>query len=447
MPLPALLALAAAAMPPLPVPPIPFEKYELPNGLTVILSEDHRLPEVAVDVWYHVGAANQTPGKSGFAHLFEHMMFSGAKHIGPQPIRVLENIGAGLWNGTTTYDRTNYFETVPADELPTALWLESDRMGFLLDTLDPKKLAVQRGVVSNERRQSYENRPYGSTDLRECDLLWPKPHPYYDCVIGTIAEIQGASMTDLRDFFHRYYAPDNASIAIVGDFDPATAKALVAQYFGPIPKGPPVTRPTAPPAHIDSVVRETVHDPVAKVPMLSMLWTGVKPFSPDEAPGDVLARILGQGETSRLYRKLVLEKPLASSVAAGNPTLGLGGFFELDVIPREGKGVADVAPVVEAVLADIRAKGVTQDEVARAVRNILAGKLRGLERLGGFGGKADTLDRYEMWTGDPGYLSKDLARYTAVTPEAVQAFARKYLDPEHRLILDTEPTAPTADAR
>ncbi len=311
----ALLAALALAAPP--TVDIPFQEYALPNGLTVILAEDHRLPEVAVDVWYHVGAANQTPGKSGFAHLFEHMMFSGAKHIGPQPFRILEGIGTSagaMANGTTDFDRTNYFEVVPADELPTALWLESDRMGFLLDTLDPKKLAVQRGVVSNERRQSYENRPYGMTELRTCDILWPKPHPYYDCVIGTIAEIQSASIGDLRDFFRRWYAPDNASIAIVGDFDPATAKQLVERYFGPLPRGPALVRPAAPPPHLDSVVRETLHDPVARVPRLDMVWAGVKPFAPDEAAGDVLARILGQGKTSRLYRKLVLEKPLASDV-------------------------------------------------------------------------------------------------------------------------------------
>src|SRR5277367_6414103 len=257
--------LAAAAAPA--DPQIAFEKYQLPNGLTVILSEDHRLPEVAVDVWYHVGAANQVPGKSGFAHLFEHMMFSGAKHIGPEPFKILEGIGTSagrMANGTTSEDRTNYIEVVPSSELPTALWLESDRMAFLLDTLDEKKLNVQRDVVSNERRQSYENRPYGTAQLRMCDLFYPKPHPYYDCVIGTIAEIQSASMDDLRGFFRQFYAPNNASISIVGNFDPAQAKTLVAQYFGAIPRQADVVRPNVPQPPLPGVVQETIQDQVAK---------------------------------------------------------------------------------------------------------------------------------------------------------------------------------------
>ena len=213
-------------------PTIAFEKYQLPNGLTVILSQDHRLPQVAVNVWYHVGAANQAPGRSGFAHLFEHMMFSGSKHVQPSPFKVLETIG-GVANGSTSFDRTNYYEVVPSNELATAVWLESDRLGFLLDTLDAKKLQVQRDVVSNERRQSYENRPYGLTFIRTCDLLYPSPHPYYQCVIGSIPEIQAAGVDEVQSFFREFYGPQNASLAIVGDFDPAQARALVEQFFGP----------------------------------------------------------------------------------------------------------------------------------------------------------------------------------------------------------------------
>ncbi len=434
----ALLQTAAAATPPSADPQLTFEKYQLPNGLTVILSEDHRIPEVAVNVWYHVGAANQTPGKSGFAHLFEHMMFSGAKHIGPQPFRVLEGIGASGINGTTNYDRTNYFEAVPADELPAVLWLESDRMGFLLDTLDPKKLAVQRDVVSNERRQNYENSPYGATQLRECDLLWPKPHPYYDCIIGTLADIHAASIDDLKDFFHRYYAPNNASIAVVGNFDPAEAKRLIEQYFGPIPAAPAIPRPNVPPATLAGVIDEKVEDPVARVPRLSETWMGVTPFSPDEPAGDVLAHILGEGKASRLYQALVLDKQLASEVGAGCESLALGGTFGISATPRQGHTVAELRPIVEQQLEEVRTHGVTAAETERAVRGIVAGILRDVESLGQ---RADLLNEYEMWTGDPGFLPKDLVRYRAVTPQAVQAFAQKYLDPGHRLILDTEPSA------
>src|SRR6266849_8753152 len=208
-------------------PSISFEKYQLANGLPVILSEDHRLPQVAVDIWYHVGAANQTLGHSGFAHLFEHLMFSGSRHLPSHFLKVMEAIGASQENGTTGFDRTNYFEVVPADKLPVALWVESDRMGYLLDTLDEQKLKIQRDVVSNEKRQNVENRPYGLSQQRLCDLLFPKPHPYYECVIGDIAEIQAASLEEVRAFFRRYYGPNNAALALVGDFDAKVAKEQI----------------------------------------------------------------------------------------------------------------------------------------------------------------------------------------------------------------------------
>jgi zinc protease len=443
--LPAALALVVAAD-----PQIPFEKYQLPNGLTVILSEDHRLPQVAVDLWYHVGAANQITGKSGFAHLFEHMMFSGAKHIGPEPFKILEAVGTNagsMANGTTSEDRTNYFEVVPSRELPTALWLESDRMAFLLDTLDEKKLAVQRNVVSNERRQTYENRPYGTAELRACDLLFPRPHPYYDCVIGTIAEIQGASMDDLKGFFREFYSPSNASIAIVGNFDPAEAKAQVERYFGPIPRGPPVARPDVEQPDLPGVIRERVVDPVAKVARLDLLWKGVKAFSDDEAAGDVLAYVLGQGRASRLYQALVFHRPVAAAVEAENASYGQGGIFSVAVVAREGHTLVEIEPLAEQIVAEVRERGVTPEEVERAKRVIVSGLLRSVERIGGFGGKADQLNRYEMWKGDPGYLGQDLARYRAVTAEAVQAFARRILLEDRRVILDIEPAGSTSAAK
>jgi len=422
-------------------PEIKFEKYTLPNGLTVILSEDHRLPQVAVDIWYHVGAANQAPGKSGFAHLFEHMMFSGSKHIQPTPFKLLETIGASQINGTTNNDRTNYFEVVPSAELPSALWLESDRMGFLLDTLDEKKLGVQRDVVSNERRQSYENRPYGTAQLRICDLLYPAPHPYFDCVIGVIPEIQSASLQDLRSFFRQFYGPNNASLAIVGDFDPAQAKQLIATYFGPIPRVASVKRPEVPQPMLTSVVHERLDDKLAEVPRLFWVWNGIKEFSDDEPAGDVLADIIANGRTSRLYRSLVFDKKLASGVNAGNAALQLGGYFQISATANAAHTVEEMQPSIQASIDDIKANGVKPEEVERAKRNILAGLLRTVERVGGFGGKADLLNSYETFLGDPGYLPHDLARYRAVTPEAVKAFANKYLPNDKRLELDIEPAA------
>ncbi|HVE86785.1 MAG TPA: pitrilysin family protein [Myxococcales bacterium] len=428
-------------------PQIPFEKYQLPNGLTVVLAEDHRLPQVAVCILYHVGAANQTKGKSGFAHLFEHMMFSGAKHIGPAPFKVLESIGTtagALANGTTNFDRTNYFEVVPSNELPTALWLESDRMAFLLDVLDDKKLSIQRDVVSNERRQSYENRPYGTAWLRMMDILFPQPHPYYDGVIGTIAEIQSASLEEIKAFFRRFYGVNNASLVLVGDFDSAVAKKVIEQYFGPIPRGPDVPVPPPQQPALPREIRETVNDKVAEVPKLTMAWTGVRAYSADEPAGDMLSLILGDGRTSRLYRSLVFDKKIASQVGAVNLGTRIAGYFTVDAVASSGHAADEMLPPVQAILDDIRRNGVTAAELERAKRKYLASRLREVERMGGFGGKADLLNAYETYTGDPGFLPRDLERYRAVTPEAVKAFAQKYLPDDHRLILTIVPAGGAA---
>jgi zinc protease len=441
-----LLVLAATAAAGAAEPKIAFETYTLPNGLTVILSPDHRAPQVAVNVWYHVGAANQAPGKSGFAHLFEHMMFAGSQHV-PKPAEVLASIGSGLGaqaNGTTNFDRTNYYETVPANQLPTALWLESDRMGYLLPTLDAEKLRIQRDVVSNERRQSYENRPYGRALLTLCDELYPKPHPYFDCVIGSIEEIQAASVEDVRGFFLQFYVPRNATLAIVGDFDPQVAKELVAKYFGPLPPGPDPKKPDVPQPRLDRVVERTIKDPVARIPQLQMVWNGVKPFVPEEAAGDVLATVLGGGKTSRLYRRLVLDKQIASSVSATNTSLGLGGYFQIVATAREGHTVPELRREVEAVLEEIRKDGPTDAEVERAKRNIVGGLVRSVERVAG---KADQLNAYLMYTGDPGFLPKDVARYRAVTRAQVSEAARTQLPPDRVLFLDVEPAAPSPQAQ
>ncbi|MCA1826786.1 MAG: M16 family metallopeptidase [Myxococcales bacterium] len=425
-------------------PEINFEKYKLPNGLTVILSEDHRLPQVAVDIWYHVGAANQTPGHSGFAHLFEHMMFSGSKHVQPNTWAINEKIGAragDMANGTTNFDRTNYFEVVPSNELATALWMESDRMGYLLDTLDDQKLKVQRDVVSNEKRQSYENRPYGMSSLRLCDTLFPKPHPYYECVIGDIADIQAASASDLRQFFRQYYGPQNASLALVGDFDPKVAKELVEKYFGPIPRGPDAKPFDLPQADIKGVIKETVEDKLAEEPRLLLAWKGVRQFTDEEPAGDVLGDVLGTGKTSRLYKALVFERQIASGVSAGDATLALGGWFQVTATAAGKHDISEMLPVVQQILADVKKNGVTDEEVERAKRNIIANRLRTVERIGGFGGKADLLNEYETFLGDPGFLPRDIARYRAVTKEAVQAFANKYLVEDRHIELDIVPIA------
>jgi len=431
----------AAALCALPVraadPEIKFEKYRLQNGLTVILSEDRRLPQVSVNVWYHVGAANQTPGRSGFAHLFEHLMFSSTKHA-KDPDQIWEAIGGSNLNGSTNFDRTNYYETVPANELPTALWLESERMGFILPTLDQEKLRIQRDVVSNERRQRYENSPYGLAFIRTCDLLYPQPHPYYDCVIGNIAEIQAASLEDVRQFLLQYYGPNNASITLVGDFDSNNARKLIDKYFGPIPRGPDVPKPAVKQPMITSVVHEKVEDKLAQLPRFEFIWNGLKQYDDEEAPGDVLADVLGSGRTSRLYQSMVLKAQVASNVDASDSTESLGGWISIGATARPGHTPEELRTLIQAAIDEVKQNGVTKEEVERAKRKILAGRVRGLERAAA---RADLLNEYEAFLGNPGYLPRDIARYRAVTPESVQAFAKKWLPDDRRIEMEIVPAA------
>src|SRR5467141_2242145 len=328
----AAILIAAAAL-----PQIPFEKYELPNGLTVILSEDRRAPLVAVDVWYHVGAVNERKGRSGFAHLFEHLMFQGSKHLDGDERTVfalLERNGATNLNGTTEWDRTNYFETMPSDRLELTLWLESDRMGFLLDTVDQKKLDTQREVVRNERRQTLENTPYGRAEERLVQLLYPDPHPYFGYVIGSHEDLEKASLDDVRNFFHTYYSPNNAALAIVGDFRPADVKPLVEKYFGPIPRGPepePVTAKTEPHAR---EIRETMRDQVQLAKVL-IGYVGPRPLERPAAA--LLMRILAGGKSTRLYHDLVYEKKIAQDVSATwDPAMQLGGLIEITATVQAG---------------------------------------------------------------------------------------------------------------
>jgi predicted Zn-dependent peptidase len=370
--------------------------------------------------------------------------------VQPAPFTILQSVGTvpgSMANGTTNFDRTNYFEVVPSNELATALWIESDRMAFLLDTLDAKKLAIQRDVVSNERRQSYENRPYGVGRLKVCDVLYPAPHPYYECVIGAIPQIQAASLSDLKAFFRSWYGPQNASLAIVGDFDPAKAKALIERYFGDVVSGPMPARPSVEQPMLSSVVKETVQDKVAQVPRFSLVWNGVKPFSKDEAAADVLAFVLGGSKSSRLYRALVVDKQVATGVSVDDEALGLGGWIEAAAIVRNGHDVSEILPVMQAEIDRMKVDGPTPAEVQRAVRNILADHIRQLETLGGFGGKADVLNMYQTYVGDPSYLGRDLQRYREVTPEAVKAIAQKLLPNGKRLELSIVPVPKTAGAK
>ncbi|MCY1083554.1 M16 family metallopeptidase [Archangium lansingense] len=419
---------------------IPYETYKLPNGLEVILAQDKKLPVVAVNVWYHVGAYNEQPGRTGFAHLFEHMMFQGSKHV-PDDVHIamLEQVGANDLNGTTNYDRTNYFETVPTNHLATALWLESDRMGFLLDALDEKKLHTQQEVVKNERRQGVETRPYGLAQEKLWQALFPAPHPYHGKVIGSMADLDAATMEDVKGFFRKWYAPSNATLAVVGDFEPKEARALIEKYFGTLPSGPKPEKPQVAPVKLtgETVIR---HDEkVGTLPQVTMAWLTPAYLSEGDATADVLANALGTGKSSRLYKRLVLEKGLAQNVSATQTSLGAQSVFTVEAVARPGVSSDALAKEMDAVLEEVRRGGMTQQELDRARTRFETQMLAGLQSVGGFGGKADVLQSYNHYQGDPGFLGEDLARYDAVTADKVRDFAREYLKPDARVVVHAVP--------
>ncbi len=438
---PVTIANAADTLPPakaLKVPELKYEKFVMPNGLVVLMHQDRRLPLVAVDLWYHVAPLNERAGRTGFAHLFEHMMFEGSEHVGEKAyIKYVEGAGATDVNGTTDFDRTNYFETVPSNQLELALWLESDRMGFLLEGLDREKLTNQRDVVRNERRQG-EGTPYDLAGEKVYQLLFPGDHPYYADVIGSHADIEAARLNDVRDFFKQFYTPNNASIAIAGDFDPAALKALLTKYFGPIPRGPkvdPVTTVTAP---IAEQKRATVTDTV-KLSQLRIAFLTPAAFTPGDADADLLVAILGGGKASRLNQELVYKQQVAQSVRCFNNSLKLTGITECTITAKPNVKLEDLEATFWQQVAKLQTDGPTKEELESARTVDLTRKITGLERLGGFGGVADTLDRYNQYTGDPGYLSKDLARYQSATVASLKQAAVKYLNKNQAVVVSCIP--------
>jgi predicted Zn-dependent peptidase len=423
---------------------IPHEKYTLKNGLEVILSVDRKLPIVAVNVWYHVGAYHETQGRTGFAHLFEHMMFQGSKNVADDVhISLLEQLGATDLNGTTSFDRTNYFETVPSNHLETALWLESDRMGFLLDTLTEEKLQTQKEVVKNERRQGTEAAPYGIAEERMWHALFPLPHPYHGAVIGSMEDLDAATPEDVKSFFRTWYAPSNATLTIVGDFDVEKTKALVEKYFGNLPSSPKPKRPQVAPVKLTQEVVIRHDEKVATLPKLSLSWHTPAYFEEGDATADVIATALATGKASRLYKRLVLDKQLAQSVDAAQQSFGGQSVFSIEVVARPGVSTDTLKREVDAVLEEIRKNGVTQEEIHRARTRYDTRMLAGLQSIGGFGGKADALQNYNHFVGEPSYLAQDLARYQGVTPDKVKRFATETLRPDARVVLHAVP-APQA---
>jgi zinc protease len=421
------------------VPPLALEKYTLDNGLEVVLHEDHRTPTIAVNVWYHVGSKDEPATKNGFAHLFEHLMFQGSRNVGEDRFfQYLEAAGASEHNGTTNTDRTNYFETVPTNQLSLALWLESDRMGFLLDHVDEKTFKEQREVVKNERRQSYENAPYGMVSQFIREAAYPKGHPYQLLTIGTPEDLDRASLDDVRAFYRRYYVPNNATLVIAGDLDPARTKELVQKYFGSLKRGADAgsLKTPVPDGPRSGEKRLSVEADV-ELARVMMVWPTPPHFAPGDAELDLLSQVLSDGRTSRLYKRLVYDLKLAQDVWAAQGSRALGSQFEIGVNLRKGADVDKVLAVLDEEIEKVRAGAPTSDELERAKTSSIAPLVFGLESLTS---RANLLNQYNQSAGDPAFLQKDVARYQRATGEDVRRVAEQSLVKDARVVVVVKPT-------
>jgi len=413
---------------------IPIESYSLPNGLTVILSPDHSTPTIAVAVWYHVGSKNETPGRTGFAHLFEHVMFTGSGHVAyGLHDKFTEGVG-GSNNGTTSNDRTVYFETVPSNYLETALWLESDRMGYLLDTLDIAKLNAQRDVVKNERRQSYDNQPYGRAPEIISQAMYPATHPYSWPVIGSMADLSAASEDDVKNFFRSYYAPNNAFLSIVGDFDPSQAKAMAVKYFGEFSRAKPVQRPAAAPVTLPAEKRLVYEDRV-QIPRLYIVWPTVGRDNDDRFALEVLDAITAGPRTARLTKALVYDQQAAATVGTSQDSNENAGEFDVILTPRPGHSLTELEQSSDTILERLKREGPTDEEIQRAVAGLELQFVSGLQsNLGKAMRFADGAGIY----GNAGQYQIDYAKSLAVTAADVKRVANKYLT-RGRIVLSVVP--------
>jgi zinc protease len=417
---------------------ISYTHHRLGNGLDVLVHEDHACPIVAVNVWYHVGSKNETPGRTGFAHLFEHLMFEGSQHYDRGYFQPLQEAGA-LLNGSTNADRTNYWEVVPRNALELALWMESDRMGYLLPALTEAKFENQREVVLNERRQNYENRPYGFAGMALVGALYAPDHPYHWLTIGGAEDIRAARLDDVRAFFQTYYRPRNASLALAGDVDTDQVLAMATEYFGPLEAGeePPAVA-FIPPQVIASETRLMMEDRV-ELPRLYIAWHAPALFAADDAELDLVAEVLAGGKTSRLYRTLVYEERIATEIAASQNSREIGGFFQIVATAAPGRTLAELDHAIARALSSFVEDGPTASEMERCLAQAEASFIYRLQTVGGFGGKSDQLNAYNIFIGDPGFFDRDLARYRHVTPQAMQRAAREWLRPDGRVVLSVVP--------
>lgn len=407
------------------------EKTRLANGLEVILDEDHRTPIVTVNVWYHVGSKDEAPHRNGFAHLFEHVMFQGSKHVPEDTyFRNLEKAGATSINGTTNTDRTNYFETVPANRLDLALWLESDRMAYLLDHADEATFKSQREVVKNERRQNYENAPYGLVIEAIRREVYPEGHPYHLLTIGTPADLDAARLEDVRAFFRTYYVPNNATITLSGDFDRKKALGLVEKWFGPIPRGKDVARKKPAPVTLAGETRIEIEAGV-ELPRVYVTWPTPPFFAPGDGELDLVGHVLTGGKTSRLWKRLVYDMQIAQSVSASQQSSELGSLFEIVATVKPGHTPAEILKVIDEELDKLRKGGVEDGELGRAKTSIVADNLYDVERSSARGNR---LNSYNHYVGDPAYFDRDVARTTTATTKSLTDAARTWLKEKERVV-------------
>ncbi len=415
---------------------IAYTKHTLPNGLPVLIHEDHRCPIVAVNLWYHVGSKDEQPGRSGFAHLFEHLMFEGSAHYDHGYFQPLQQAGAVL-NGSTNTDRTNYWEVVPTGALELALWMESDRMGHLLPALTEEKFRNQRDVVLNERRQNYENRPYGMAGMAIVGALFPPGHPYHWLTIGSPDDLRAASLDDVRAFFSRHYHPANASLALAGDVDPDAVLPLVEAYFGPLDAGPATDVVT----HDERDVRagRLVMEDGVELPRLYLTWVSAAMFAPGDADLDLVADILGDGKSSRTYKTMVYESRLATDVMAMQHSRELCSCFQIVATAAPGHDLAELEAAIEAEVVRLAESGPTESEMRRSLAQAEAQFIYRVQTVGGFGGKSDQLNQYNVMLGDPGYFGQDLQRYRDATSSSVTRAARGVLVGSPRVAVSVVP--------
>jgi zinc protease len=439
-----------AAAPPASPPQLTLavEKSRLENGLELILHEDHRTPIVTVNLWYHVGSKDEPKGKNGFAHLFEHVMFQGSKHVPEDTYFLdLERVGATDINGTTAYDRTNYFETVPKSQLELALWLESDRMGFLLDHVDQATFAGQRDVVKNERRQSYENAPYGLVPQFIAAALYPEGHPYHLLTIGTPEDLDAATLDDVKTFFRTWYVPNNASLVVAGDIDKAKVRALVDRYFGPIPSGTLPDRAKwddPPPVTLSGETRLSI-DAGVELPRVYLVWPTPPEYRPGDGELDIAAEVLTSGKSSRLYKRLVYDLQIAQDVSAHQSSQQLSSQFSISATAQPGHSAAELLKAIDEELAKLFAAGITDAELARVKTSIVSDAVFEIEHDSY---RANKINNYAQIAHDPAYLPKDLARYASATPDQVVTAAKRWLPLDRRVVAVVTPKkgAPLAGA-